>query len=225
MPTARQLSMAEKQRVLRDLPEGVTRIQVIDEKGKTGWRKPEDVRGTDQIVFGNNGPIVMRGSPGRRSKPKLSPVNDQVAEIVEAKERHLDNDRITNLISTDSNDDSVLDAVMQELAQEAASLEFERKEAEREGRDTSTYSLRRSRILQAIGDMHLQRKKLVGEGGVDLDSKGFEAVFAFTLETFRSAMLASGIRMELIETTFAKISKSLEEGWKEEARYRARNAK
>jgi hypothetical protein len=225
MPAARQLSTNEKHTVLRNLPEGTTRVQVIDEKGKQAWRKPDDVVKTDNIVFGNNGPVVMKGTPGRKAAPKLEPVNDNIAEVIEAKEYHLENDPLTALVQADPDQADVLDAVMVELAREASSLEFERKEAERNGNDTSTYSLRRARILQAVGDMHLQRKKLADSGGVDLDSNGFEAVFGYALETFREAMGNSGVRPELIETTFAKLGKVLESGWKEEARIKARNAK
>lgn len=226
MATARDLNQSDKAYVLRNLPEGTTRVQVVDEKGKQVWRRPSDVGKRDQIMFNGKGePIVMRGTPGRKAAPKLEPLNDGVAEVVEAKEHHLNNDALTGIISVDPDDGNVLDTVMRELAQEAASLEFERKEAERLGNDTSTYSLRRARILQSIGDMHLQRKKMAESGGVDLDSKGFEAVFAYTLETLREAMKDSGARGELIETVFARIGKILENGWKEEAKARARNAK
>ena len=225
MPAARTLTTTEKHAVLRNLPDGTTRVQVIDEKGKQAWRKPDDVVNTDNLVFGNNGPVVMKGTPGRKAAPKLAPVNDNIAEIVEAKEHHLENDPLTALVRADPDQGDVLDMVMQELAKEASSLEFERKEAERLGNDTSTYSLRRARILQAVGDMHLQRKKLADSGGVDLESKGFEAVFGFALETFREAMGESGVRPELIETTFAKLGKVLESGWKEEAKILARTAK
>lgn len=225
MPAARKLSAADKQRELRNLPDGVTRVQVIDEKGKQAWRKPEDVRGADQLVFGNNGPVVMRGSPGRKKAPKLEPVTEQIAEIAEAKEVHLGDDPLTTALLDDPGQDDVLDIVMRELAQEASSLEFERREAERNGRDTSTYSLRRARILQAVGDMFLKRKEKLEGASVDLDSPQFQAALGFTMETFRDVMTEMGMRSELIETTFAKMGKRLDDGWKAEAKARMKEAK
>jgi hypothetical protein len=42
-------------------------------------------------------------------------------------------------------------------------------------------------------------------------------VFAFTLETVRGALEDAGARPEFIETIFAKISKRLNDDWKNEA--------
>ena len=226
MATQRKLTASDQLRVLRNLPEGATRVQVIDDKGKTCWKRPDDVGRLDTIVFNNSGdPVIMRGRPGRKAKPQLEPINDNVAETVEAKREHLREDALTRAVEDNPESDTILDIVMRELAGEASSLEFERMEAERNGRDTSTYSLRRANILKATGEMWLKRKEKVEAGMLDIDSPAFEILFTFMLETFREAMEDSGMRPELVETTFAKLSKRLEAGWKPEAKARMRGAK
>jgi len=167
----------------------------------------------------------MKGAPGRRKKTDLKPVNANIAEVLDAKSDHLKDDALIKVMRDSPDSDSILDVILQQLAQEAASMEFERLEAERNGRDTSTISLRRANILKSAGDMFLQRKKISVAGTLDLDSPAFSEVFRFMLETFRGAMVDSGMRPELVETTFAKLSKRLDDGWKEEAQSRMRGAK
>ena len=226
MPSARKLSAPDKARILRGLPQGTERVQVVDSKGKTCWRKVDAVQGKDTILFGNDGnPVVMRGTPGRRKKPQLEAVNDNIAEVLEAKAEHLKDDDLTSAIAENPDSDSVLDIIMRDLAQEAASLEFERREAERNGRDTSTYSLRRANILKATGEMFIKRREKIESGMLDIDAPVFEVVFGFMLETFREALEESGTRPELIETVFAKLGKRLREGWKQEAKARMREAR
>jgi hypothetical protein len=224
MSAARQLTQSDKQRALKNLPPGTTRVQVRDENGKQAWRKPEEVKTADQLIFNNSGPVVMMGKPGRKTRPQLEPISDNIAEVIEAKELHLKEDNLT-LALTNPDDDGVLDIVMRELSQEAASLEFERFEAERNGRDTSGYSLRRARILQAVGDMFLKRKEKLEAGKLDLDSPGARALFTFLLETVRGALTDCGVRGEVIETTFAKLGKRLDDAWMAEARLKMREAK
>lgn len=226
MPAAHKLSTQDKDRILRNLPQGTTRVQVVNPKGKTAWRKPADVGPQDQIMFNGAGdPVVMRGSPGRKRKVELEPINDNVAEIVEAKADHMANDELSSAVAANPDADNVLDIVMRELSNEAASLQFERQEAEREGRDTSQYSLRRARILQSVGDMFLKRKEKLDAGMLDIEAPAFEILFSFMLETMRESMVEAGLRPEIIETTFAKLGKRLENGWREEAKARMREGK
>jgi len=51
----------------------------------------------------------------------------------------------------------VLSQVILGIAEEAASLRFERQEAERNGTDSSTLSMRRVAALKAIGDTWIKR--------------------------------------------------------------------
>jgi len=226
MPAAKKLNATAKSRVLASLPHDTTRVQVVDEKGKTCWKKPTEVGTQDQIVFNSHGdPVVMKGTPGRKAKPSLEPVNENVGEIMEAKEEHFKEDELLTAIKDNPEADDVLDIVMVGLAQEAASLEFERREAERQGKDTSTYSLRRANILRATGEMWIKRKEKIEAGMLDMDSPAFEALFGFILETFKDTMTECGLREELMETVFAKLGKRIGDGWKSEAKARMKESK
>lgn len=221
-----KFSSQDKTDILRNLPEGTTRIQVTTSKGRTCWKRPEEVGLKDILVFNAKGePVVMRGNPGRKARVVLDPLNDHIAEVLEAKAEHLKEDPLLGAVRNNPDADDVLNIVMAGLAGEAASLEFERQEAERHGRDTSTLSLRRANILKATGEMWIKRREKIESGLVDLDNPAFEIVFGFMLETFRGVMVASGMRPEQIETVFSKLSKQLQDGWKTEAKARMREGR
>jgi hypothetical protein len=204
--------------ILSSLPSGTTRVQVIDEFGKTRFKSPNDVADTDQIVIGSNGdPIVMSGRPGRKKKPDLAPANDRVAEQIRAKEIHVEGDDLLDTIRQNPESDGVLDRVMEGLAEEAASLSFERREAERTGTPTSQISMRRINALKAVGDSYLKRKEIMSSGGVDMDSPAFKKLFTYIMDTFRDALIGAGSRPEMVETVFANLSKRLDEDWHKEA--------
>ena len=63
-------TLADREYIIANLPEGTHRVQVITSQGKQQYKRPEDVNIVeDEIVLTNNGsPVVMRGKPGRRSK-------------------------------------------------------------------------------------------------------------------------------------------------------------
>lgn len=207
--------------LLASLPPGTTRVQVIDEFGKTRFKKPSEVVPIDQIVIGSNGdPIVMAGRPGRKKKPDLRPSSPNIEESLRAKSLHLSEDELLNTIRVNPETGDVLDYVMEGLAEESASLGFERLEAERTGQPTSQISMRRINALKAVGDSWLKRKEQITSAGVDLESKAFERVFSFIMDTFRDTIeeVMPTIRPELVETLFADFSKRVgDENWSREA--------
>lgn len=207
--------------LLASLPPGTTRVQVIDEFGRTKFKKPSDVMPVDQILCGTDGrPIVMSGSPGRKKKPDMRPANHNIAEMIRAKQIHLSEDGLLEAVRTNPETGAVLDYVMEGLAEESASLGFERHEAERTGQPTSQISMRRINALKAVGDSWLKRKEQLSSAGVDLDSKAFERVFAYIMETFKDTVVdvMPNVREELIETLFANFSKKVsDEQWAREA--------
>ena len=114
----------------------------------------------------------------------------------------------------------VLNQVLLAIAEEAASLRFERSEAERQGNETSTLSMRRVAALKAIGDTWIKRKEQIANRAIDLDSTSFHELFRFISETFARAMDAAGVRSELANSVFAQFSKLLDDEWKKEAKTR-----
>ena len=207
-----------KNPLLSNLPPGTTRVQVLDELGKTKYKAPQDILATDTICTTANGaPIVMKGSPGRAKRPELAPTNEKVAELIRAKELAMGEDDLLDAVKKNPEAGAVLDYVLVGLAEEAASLNFERHEAERTGSPTSQISVRRVNTLKAVGDSFLKRKELLSANSVDLESPAFKRVFRFITETIKDALTDSGVRPEMIETIFANFAKKLDDDWHKEA--------
>jgi hypothetical protein len=208
-------------KILANLPPDTHRVQVIDEFGKTRYKKPDDITDLDSIVLSASGdPIVMAGKPGRKKKPELNPANERIAEQMRAKDMHMQADDLLDAIRQNPETNTVLDFVMEGLAEEAASLSFERQEAERTGNPTSQISVRRINALKAVGDSFLKRKEIMTNNSVDMDSPAFRRLFQYIMDTFKEALLSSGTRPEMVETVFANLSKRLDEDWQREAQKR-----
>ena len=212
---------AERQAILDALPPEITRVKVEDEFGHNKWRDKDDLHDHDEILLKADGlPYTMKGKPGRKAAPPLKPVNDSVAEHVRQKQVSLENDSILRSTKKTPESAEVLDHVLVGLADEAASLSFERTSAEREGKETSHISMRRISALKAIGDTWLKRKDQLSQSSVDMDSAAFKKLFAFIMETFRGSLVDAGMRPEMVETVFAKLAQRLEDEWEDEARNR-----
>lgn len=213
-----QKPQQDKKYLLSCVPTEATRVQVVDEFGKTKFKKPDEVADSDYIVTNNDGdPIVMIGAPGRKPKVTLAPTNAAVAEVIRQKKRSLEEDDLLGTVSGNPEAPSVLDHVMRGLAEEAASLRFERDEAERGGKETSQISMRRVSALKAVGDSWLKRREQLNSIGVDMESFAFKRLFKYIADTFRVALEESGVRPEMIETIFASFSKKLTDEWQHEA--------
>jgi hypothetical protein len=226
MPRKKGQSKADKVAILKMAPEGSTRIRVFDEFGKEKYRALDGVLDTDTIDVKKDGsPVVMKGKPGRKGNPRNAPVaNQAVADSIRRKDEILDDDPVLQAAKEAPESSEVLHQVMIQLAEEAASLKFERAEAERRGDSTSNISQRRARILQAVGDTWLKRKAQLVSQGLNLDGPEFSAVFTLVSETFKESMLESGARPEMVETVFAKFAGKLSDEWKSEAKRRMKEA-
>jgi hypothetical protein len=213
----------DREQILNTLPTDTRRVQVRGSDSKTVYKRPGDIDlDVDEVLLSNSGkPIVMRGKPGRKVT-RLTPVSNNVEEVMEARADHLQEDHLLSATLTASESEEVMDTLLASLAQEAASIAFEKAEAERHGHDTSHLAVKRARVLKMTADTWLKRRDKNLGGTIDLDSPAFEALFAFILETIREAMGEAGLRQEHVETVFAKVSKRLADTWKEEAKARMR---
>lgn len=222
MPRASIKDRQERAVLLSRLPEGTTRVKVETELGKIQYKEVDDLSDTDKIITKDDGtPVVMKSSPGRKKNVVVAPVNATVKEIIKRKEAYVKDDPLYKITQDDPESPDVLKHVMVSISEEAASIGFERMEAERQGKDTATLSQRRIQAFRAVGDAWLKRKEQVSARGIDLDSPAFEAVFGYTMETFREAMQAANARPEMIQTVFAKFSQKIaDEEWKTEAKAR-----
>ena len=219
--------MSIKSEDLALIPEGVTRVQVRDEIGKTVWRKPTDLKPTDTLQFNpSTGDLfVMFGSPGKpiASNPNNLPVPSTpqatIQRIQSKKQDALSRDQVLSTTSLNPDSSEVLTTVLIGLAEESASLAFERAEAERRGESTSQISLRRVNALKAVGDTWLKKKELISNSSIDLESPAFKIIFIYIAETFRKACDEAGIRPEMSESVFAVFGRLVDDiDWMKEAR-------
>lgn len=202
------------------VPEGATRVCVTDEKGKTYWRLIADVKETDTIELSpKSEPQWMMKDIGRPRKNRslheqMPPSNETVRDLLRIKEANLRSDPIVIASENTPESPEVLNQVVIGLAEETASLRFERQEAERTGQDSSTASMRRVTALKAIAETWIKRKEQIQNQAVDIESPAFQAVLKFVAETFVEAMMKSGVRKEQTETVMSTFSKSLTDEWK-----------
>lgn len=199
------------------------RILVRDEFGKQHYRKHDEVLDSDEVVRNSKGDaIVMARQPGRPKDPEpLEAPSAKLAELAKLRQKAIAQDPLVKSMTNDTDSSEVFDHVMRGLALEAASLEFERNEMARVGKETSAVSMRRVNVLKAIGDAHIKRRDLLKSAGVDMDSPAFARLFAFIIETMKTSMEDSGLRQEMVETVFARFGALVEDDdWNREAKNR-----
>ena len=205
--------------IIGALPPGVTRIQVQDEAGKTKYRKPSEVKDTDEILLKADGtPTVMRDKPGRKALPEREPANELIAKILEDKREALSSDPLVRSVQSNPESPDVLQQIMLGISEEAASLKFDREEAERKGDETSQISMRRVNALKAAGDTFLKHREQIETSGVDLDSKSFMTVMEFIGETMHTVLVRDCLqRPEAAQTMMTKFATVLNSGeWRAE---------
>lgn len=211
------------------IPPNATRVQVEDEYGKLIWRKPSEVLDTDtvRINFKTGEPYVMFGKPGvpssnisntktpppNQTRSPVPPSNPQanINQLQQRKKAKLNNDAVFDQTKKNADSSEVLTHVLVGLAEESASLAFEREEAERRGESTSQISLRRVNALRAVGDTWIKKKELMSSKSIDLESKTFKKVFGHIAETFRKACDEAGVRPELAESVFATFGRMVDD--------------
>ena len=208
----------ETENLLQGLSPEVKRINVLRANGSKKWIDPVDIEDTDLLVLKPDGtsPKVMFTEPGRPSNPK--PLTAQVGNNITAKTHTIGRDSVVKIVSADPESPAVLDSVIQGLAEESASLKWERLQAEARGDDTSQYSVRRGRLLTSIGDQWLKRRDVSSSRVVDLESPAFKALFLHMVDTFRGAMQDAGMRQEMSDRVVAKFGAKMGPEWEKSAR-------
>lgn len=230
--------MAAQEKSLREqllalVPPEAIRVKVKDEKGGERWRSIKDgfetILETDEILTVYGRPITMKRVPGRKPKPprpKSTAINPAVAQVQAAKFHHLDKDPLLQMLAKGIDSENILLLVLRGFAGEAASLEFERLEAERHGKETSQISVRRINALKALADSWLKRKDQLAGRTIDMECPAFERLFGFILDTFRTAMTAGGVPRDQAEAVFVRLSEQVsEDTWGEEARNRMQGSR
>jgi hypothetical protein len=164
--------MTRKQ-LLALIPTDAVRVKVKTVKGRAKYRTIAPLKGdfdevlpTDEVLLHKGKTITMRKVPGRKPvTPTVTPTTPHNAQQQELKKQMLAKDKLIRKLDKKIKEepDSVVLLVMRGLAQEVASLEFERHQAEAEGRDTSQLSHRRASALKTIAENYSQFPEETGK--------------------------------------------------------------
>lgn len=201
---------SNNQAILKGLSDDVRRVKVLDENMQERWKTPDEITDADTIVMKDDGsPYTMAGKPGRKPKPERLPLSKNAEQIVEAKKAAMAEDPILKTLGDNPDSEQVITYIMNAIGTEAASLEFEREEQERKGKETSAISVRRLGALKSLGEMWFKKKERLAARGLDIESPAFKIALQFIAETVKANMLKSGMRPEQIESVFSRIATEL----------------
>lgn len=225
--------------------EGAARVMVVDASGSKKWKKPENVLADDQIVLKNNGdPLMMESEPGRPQKDGADAgdedgdidvddsevggenvIGQLIAERNKRRDRFIKRDKLVKITKKSPDAPEVADLVLQELAEESAAQKFERTEHEKEGKDISEVSARRTRILDKLIETWFKRQERLKEVGVvDLNSPAMQIFFKSFIETLDDVMGDLGFKAEEKQTLMNKLSGRIDDEWKVLVRKRMKKA-
>lgn len=129
-----------------------------------------------------------------------------------------------NLLQNILNDKGVfelIDIVIAELAEESASLKYERMKKEFSNEATDRISLRRANILKTISDTLVQKRNLALNDFVNLRSPQWQVVFSLVMDKVKRTFGDLGYTSEQIELYFQKLTSNLD-GFEEEAELKLR---
>lgn len=207
------------------IPAGAKCVQVLDAKtGKLKYKPANEIHNLDIIQVNKVGiPITMKKTPGRPQNVVVEPATRMAAEIMRMKSDTISADPILKVARANPEDPNVLHQIVLALGDEAASIGFERQQAEMNGEKTSELSVRRIAALKSLADTWLKRRDQITTRGIDMGSMAYQILMKEILRAFRESMESAGVRSELIETVFTKLGKIMNDRWEAEVKVRIKN--
>jgi hypothetical protein len=175
------------------IPSNAIRVRIQNANNQEKWRNPNDFHKGDRVIIENGEPRCMYSKPGRKSKKEeveefIPGTTEDAKDLQEEKRKFLNQDELLKLAKENPNDDGILDSLIAGLAEEAASLSFERKKRESQNKETSQISLRRVNTLKALSEIFIKKKDQQQSAVIDLKSPQFFVLFVFLCETFKECM-------------------------------------
>lgn len=160
-----------------------------------------------------------RGRPQKlEAKPGLSDLAYYQA-LSEEKLKSISADEVVRAVESRVDALEVLRRVKVAIAKEAASLEFQRKEGEKRGRDGSQTSSRRIDALVKVANLELEMARL-SASVLDLRSEPVQRLFEMFVEEIRDAALEV-LDPKSFDLLFNKLEARLT-GWEDKAEARLR---
>jgi hypothetical protein len=119
-------------------------------------------------------------------------------------------DTLLKGVSGDEGTFELLDIVIAELAEESASLKYERIKKEFDDEPTDRISLRRANILKMVSDAIIQKRNLALNDFINLRSPQWQVVFGELMDKIRITFEDLGYSSEQMELFFEKLQTHLE---------------
>lgn len=133
-----------------------------------------------------------------------------VEEIRQQKRDYLAEDNLLKLVRRGSNSFEVLDKLIEEIAEETASMKFDRTFNEGKSADTVKIAKQRALILKSIADLIVTKRELAQSEVLNLKGKKMQAVFKFLIGIVRDSLAqVEGINDEQKELFFIRLQKNL----------------
>ena len=202
------------------IPKKAERVRIQDRDGQEKWRNPKSFHKGDMLILENGEPRIMWNAPGRKSKKEeveeLFPegTTEEADERMELKQKFLDRDDLIRLAKENPEDDKVLSLILEGLAEESASLSFERAQREARNQETSQISLRRVNALKSMAEIYLKKKEQASSRVIDLKSNEFFILFAHIVGTFKDVMQQAHIDDDAINVVLDNfMSEVKDESW------------
>lgn len=106
----------------------------------------------------------------------------------------------------------VIDVLLQEIAEEAAHIKYERRQRAKAGKDTLGHTSSRVVALKNLAELLLKRKEASLSERLDLKSPRFQKIFQVWMEFFYDSMEKSGIGQNEINLVFETMKSDMV-GW------------
>lgn len=165
----------------------------------------------------------LTGEPGvqrPRGRPKKVETRPDLydawyhQQISEERRQHIDADEVVAAVRGRSEAREVLQGIRRAVAEEAAALQFQRRELEKRGRDAAQISTRRIDALVQLGRIELELRKLYAQE-IDLRGERFQKVFRLWVEDLQ-AILVELLTAPQTEVFFARLQSRME-NWEDRA--------
>ena len=151
-------------------------------------------------------------NPAPKKDDETAPVAVEVTQKITlpTKQEVMKEDALIQGILNDGNVFELLDLVLAELAEEGASLKYERLKREQEDKETDRISLRRANILKMVSDALVQKRNLALNDLVNLRSPQWRIVFEELMGKISQSLKDVGFTSEQEELFFQKLQTNLE---------------
>jgi len=211
--------MKKEQRELRGkIPHTAKRVKVDIPSQGLKWIDPIDLDDSHLIQTAKSGlPLIMTKVPGRKE------IGDQpidTKDFLKGRMKYIENDPLVKKSQANSVEDPIiLKQIVQELAEEAAYLDYVRIHKEKFGDYSDGVRISKAKVsaLKSVAEVWMRRADQTSAKGIDVHSDGFRKLLRFMMETFRASLFASGKSGKEVEEIFQGLSELLDEDWLDRA--------